>query len=288
MLDLARPPQTVTALAIGERAHAALQGCGGMLDVIKGFETAPYRMAGGHVVWMGTRPRVNHPRAIVLAELPPGDIRRVKLASPWPAPKRRPRLHAGDATAEKLAAAAEMILGRIDAFGDVKGFGAVLRGQALAFPLAEVFDKACEFAAACGAGDWTRAYPIGRGLLGVGEGLTPSGDDFVGGVLFALRLGARGERAAQVETFANRICEAAPKRTHIISATLLGDLSALRGYSLIDEVGLAAMDGSVSRVLTAGRALVTLGHSSGWDLLTGFIAGATGKFEAPKLVKKRK
>lgn len=288
MLDLASPPLTVTALAIGERAHAALQGCGGMLDVIKGFETAPYRTAGGHVVWMGTRPRVNHPRAIVLAELPPGEVRRVRLATPWPAPKRRPRLHAGDATAEKLAAAAAVLLGRIDAFGETRGFGAALRGDALAFPIDSVQDKAAEFALACGAGDWTRAYPIGRSLLGAGEGLTPSGDDFVGGVLFALRLGARGERAAQVEVFANRICEAAPKRTHVISATLLADLAALRGYSLIDEVGLAAMDGSVSRVLTAGRTLVTLGHSSGWDLLAGFIAGATGKLPPSKVARKRK
>lgn len=288
MLDLASPPLTVTALAIGERAHAALNACGGMLDVIKGFEDAPYRLAGEQVIWMGTRPRVHHPRAVVLAALPPGDVRRVRLAQPWPAPRRRPRLHAGDATAEKLAVAADALLARLEAFGTAKGFGAALRGEALEFPLDAVHEKAIAFALACGAGDWTQAFPIGKNLLGVGTGLTPSGDDFVGGVLFALRLGARGDRAQDVETFANRLCAAAPKRTHVISATLMADLAALRGYSVIDEVGLAAMDGSVSRLVTAGRSLVALGHSSGWDLMAGFIAGASGKLAAPKAVKKRK
>jgi hypothetical protein len=288
MLDLDAPPLNVTALAIGERAHGALKACYGMLDVIEGFETAPYRLAGEMVVWMGTRARVHHPRAVVLASLPLGDARRLRLAQPWPAPSRRPCLHVGDATAEKLAVAAEALLVRADAFGAAKGFGPALQGEALEFPLDAVHERAVAFALACGGGEWSRAYDIGRGLLGVGAGFTPSGDDFMGGVLFALRLGARGDRAAAVEAFANRLCRAARRRTHVISATLLADLAALRGYSVIDEVGLAAMDGSVSRLVRAARSLVALGNSSGWDMLTGFIAGATGRLAAPKSAGKRR
>jgi hypothetical protein len=285
MLDLSVPPLTVTALAVGERAHAALSACDGRLDVIQGFEDAPYRLAGEQVVWIGTRPRVHHPRAVVLASVPPGGVREVRLAQPWPAPRRGPRLRAGDATAAKLALAAEALLARLDAFGTAKGLGAALRGETPEFPLDAVHKRAVAFALACAGGDWTQAFPIGRSLLGVGAGLTPSGDDYVGGVLFALRLGARGDRAVEVETFANRLCSAAPARTHVISATLLADLANLRGYSVIDELGLAAMDGSVPRLVTAGRSLVALGHSSGWDLLTGFIAGASGKFAAPQAAR---
>jgi len=278
MLELAFPPHSVTVLAVGERAHAALGACDGMLDVIRGYEDAPYRLAGGQVVWMGTRTPVHHPRAMVLESLPGGAARRLRLAQPWPAPRRGPRLRAGDAGAEQLAVAADTLLAHLDALGTAKGFGAALRGQATEFPLDAVLEQAEAFAHACGAGDWTQAFSSGRSLLGVGTGLTPSGDDFVGGVLFALRLGARGRRAGQVETLAGRLCSAAPDRTHVISATLLADLAALRGYSVVDEVGLAAMDGSISRLVGAGRSLVALGHSSGWDLLAGFIAGASGRF----------
>jgi hypothetical protein len=288
MLDLASPPVTVTALAIGERAHAALSACDGILHLIPGFEHAPYRLAGEQVVWMGTRPRMHHPRAVVLACLPSGELREVRLAQPWPAPRRGPRLRAGDATAAKLAAAAGALMARLDAFGAAKGLGAALRGETPEFPLDAVHEKAAAFALACGNGDWAQAFPIGRSLLGVGAGLTPSGDDFVGGVLFALRLGARGDRAAEVETFAGRLCDAATARTHVISATLLADLAALRGYSAIDDVGLAAMDGSVSRLVGAGRSLVALGHSSGWDLLTGFIAGASGKLARTDIARNHK
>lgn len=291
VLDLASSPVTVTAHAIGERAHAALRACDGVLEVIEGFEHAPYRLAGKEVVWMGTQPamhRVHHPRAIVLAALPPRDIRRVRVAAPLPAPRREPRLHPGDTTAQQLAAAAETLLARLDDIGAARGFGTTLRGDALEFPLGAVQEKAAAFALACGGRNWTQACAIGHGLLGVGGGLTPSGDDYIGGVLFALRLGMRGDCAAGVDTFASRLCAAAATRTHVISATLLADLAALRGYSAMDELGLAAIDGGIPRLIAAGRALAALGHSSGWDLLTGFIAGATGRLAHPKVAGKPK
>jgi len=220
--------------------------------------------------------------------LPPRNIRRVRLAAPLPSPRREPRLHPGDATAQALTAAAETLLARLDEIGEARGFGIALRGDALAFPLDAVQEKATAFALACGGRDWAQACAIGHGLLGVGAGLTPSGDDYIGGALFALRLGMRGDRAAQVETLAGRLCAFAATRTHVISATLLADLAALRGYSAMGELGLAAIDGGIPRVVAAGRALAALGHSSGWDLLAGFIAGATGRLARPGVARKPK
>jgi hypothetical protein len=265
---------SATALCVGDSARAALEACGGMLEVIEGFEHAPYRLAGGQIVWIGTRAPVQHPRAVLLASATGCDARRVRLARPWPAARSGPRLRAGDAASQQLAMAADILLQGLDALGPAKGFGPALRGAALDFPLDAVRGKAQAFARACGRGDWAGACDSGRGLLGVGAGLTPSGDDFVGGVLFALRLGARGGRAREVAHFARRLCGAARERTHLISATLLEDVAELRGYSPVDDLGFAALDGSAARVTGAARKLVALGHSSGWDLLAGFIAGA--------------
>ncbi|MGH7391093.1 MAG: DUF2877 domain-containing protein, partial [Candidatus Rokuibacteriota bacterium] len=65
-------------------------------------------------------------------------------------------------------------------------------------------------------------------------------------------------------------------RTHPVSAALLGDLLAGEGWAPLHDLARAvAADDGAAAVAAAGG-LVRLGHSSGWDLLTGFLAALTG------------
>lgn len=113
-------------------------------------------------------------------------------------------------------------------------------------------------------------------LLGVGAGLTPSGDDFVGGALFALRL-TRPD--PDWRSAAQAIMAHAVQRTHLISATLLSDLANGHSYAALhafaDAVARADTDNAVHHALD----LVSIGSSSGWDMLSGFMAALTGTLD---------
>src|SRR5205085_2196654 len=106
---------------------------------------------------------------------------------------------------------------------------------------------------------------------GLGGGLTPSGDDFVGGALFAQRLLPTHDRSAW-DLAAARIVADAAALTHAISATLLADLSAGEGwaplYALLDALARADTDAAIA----AARSLTAMGHSSGWDIVAGVVA----------------
>jgi len=106
------------------------------------------------------------------------------------------------------------------------------------------------------------------GLIGLGPGLTPSGDDLLGGAMIALRhfgataladrLGAWTlDRAAATGTIA---------RAHLAAAA-----DGL-GASVLHDM-LAALETGVG-VGVARDGLAALGHSSGWDGLAGIVVAA--------------
>lgn len=112
------------------------------------------------------------------------------------------------------------------------------------------------------------------GLLGLGPGLTPSGDDVVAGLLLTLRAAGRHDgpraRALAVDVVG------ALGRTTALSGTLLR--AAARGYAVPPVVELlAAMRGPTpaDRVGPLVRAVAAIGHSSGADLLVGVSAVLT-------------
>jgi hypothetical protein len=107
-------------------------------------------------------------------------------------------------------------------------------------------------------------------LLGLGPGLTPSGDDFVGGALFACRLVARG---AAWDAAVARIVADAATLTHPISARLLADLAAGEGWAPLHDLAVALARRNAPAALVAALRLTALGHTSGWDILAGFSAG---------------
>ncbi|TMI99545.1 MAG: DUF2877 domain-containing protein [Alphaproteobacteria bacterium] len=102
-------------------------------------------------------------------------------------------------------------------------------------------------------------------LIGLGPGLTPSGDDFLVGALALLD--AIGERHAHA-ALARAITDALPGLTAPLSACLLRAAAA-------GQVG-EALHRAVSSVITgdvdaAAAAAGQIGHSSGWDMMAGVM-----------------
>lgn len=124
------------------------------------------------------------------------------------------------------------------------------------------------FADALAAADTEAVEHAALGLLGLGPGLTPSGDDIVAGALVTLRAFAGAPAlAARADTVAQTVVSSAPGRTSLVSADLLGHAAAGRCVPQLAAL-LAALDrgGSLDAPLCA---LLSVGHSSGGDLTRG-------------------
>lgn len=121
-----------------------------------------------------------------------------------------------------------------------------------------------------------RAVPAGlheaSGLVGLGEGLTPSGDDLLGGFLFTLRTldlalrGLLGIEWQHVEAWLRRI----ERHTNKISFSILADHAHGGAAAPLTEFVHAVLEGSSQeRLVDLGSRVARIGHSSGWDMLTG-------------------
>lgn len=148
-------------------------------------------------------------------------------------------------------------------------------------------------ATACAQGDLAHAVDAAERLVGLGPGLTPSGDDLLAGLLLSLRVLGGGltheprhpagdrqalqsaEPAADTVMLADwlgaEVTRDAHTRTTAVAATLLH--CAARGQATA-EVGavLAALAGH-DRLEPSMRRLLAVGHTSGADLGWGLLAG---------------
>lgn len=97
-------------------------------------------------------------------------------------------------------------------------------------------------------------------LIGLGPGLTPSGDDYLGGMLVALRLDGRGMQAEGLWRWLQPRLAA---RTSAISAAHLAAASAGEAHEALHAV----LNGNLDL-----DALDAVGHCSGWDALAGAVA----------------
>jgi len=118
----------------------------------------------------------------------------------------------------------------------------------------------------------SRLEQAARGLVGLGPGLTPSGDDVLCGLLAALGCapaGAHGGLAAKLGRIVLDLCSA----TNDISASYLR--YAARGFSHLALRRLAASIAARDPEAASGAmlSLCSLGHSSGADIASGFLFG---------------
>jgi len=124
-------------------------------------------------------------------------------------------------------------------------------------------------------------------LIGFGEGLTPSGDDFLGGFFFSRWL--LSDYYPQyldeypISPYSDFIAQSKPL-TNLISYTILNDNSEGHTVEPLHLLANGLLQGErENSLIRHAERLIFLGHSTGWDLLTGFLAGIL----APSIHRKR-
>lgn len=116
------------------------------------------------------------------------------------------------------------------------------------------------------------------GLLGLGPGLTPSGDDFLGGLLVALRLLNRGALAARLWA---GLEAAAARRSLELSVAHLRAAAAGRGSAALHAALNALVTGRAGDLPTVLERIEAIGHTSGWDALAGAVTALRSFTEGP-------
>ena len=236
------------------------------------FPDAPYYDAAGEIVWVGSRLPAMHPRAVVTAApVARGEVARFAAL---PREAWSPRLPEPSRT---IVESTRRLAARIAALGAPRGFGALLTGATPAFPLDLAVPRVRALAAAYHEDDHEAVRHASRALLGLGGGLTPSGDDLVGGALFG-RLIVAPDPSPWRKVGAELAIEA-QRASHAISAALLADLAAGASFAPLHATVEALARGDEALGLDAAGVLAALGHSSGWDMLAGLVVGVTGKCE---------
>jgi hypothetical protein len=143
-----------------------------------------------------------------------------------------------------------------------------------AVPRIEALARACE----CGGVERVASALVP--VLGRGSGLTPSGDDFAGGLLFGRRCLARAKGAPlAVGRVVRRTLAHTKGRCSAISAGLLSDLASGHAHAPFHELAdaLGAREGTLDPAIRAARRLVAIGHSPGWSMLAGFFTAVLGR-----------
>ena len=111
-------------------------------------------------------------------------------------------------------------------------------------------------------------------LIGLGPGLTPSGDDFLGGTALGLRAAGRGGKLAQLAAWLRpRLA-----RTSEISAAHLAAALEGEAHETVHDV-LAGLTASRADWARLAARLAALGDTSGWDAAAGLTAGCAAALE---------
>ena len=255
------PPYRFTAEVAGRAARDALASGAG--EVCAVFRRSFYVRANGKYACVGDASLGRGPLNVLVASFtaspPMGSSAEISLegAQTWAAPPLR------GAARPNLEALRKCLDGHVPE----EGLGCVILGvhNALsvhAQPALEAIDR------------WLAGNTLGHEaaqLIGLGPGLTPSGDDYLGGVLVGLRWVGRGPQADSLWRWLEprlaqgtsaisgaHLAAAAQGEVHEALHEVLADLSAWETPDLLPS--LARLD--------------AVGHTSGWDALAGIVAVA--------------
>ncbi len=295
-------------LQIGGTARRLLvpgaRGC-----VLAGFSRAAYlRTEQGECLWLAAQGVPRHTRALCVA----GPLPRLAAGTAFSVAGRRMAV-GGDLAVDFAGAAtwsAPPVVGATPpAAGDMRGrleraFAAcpdpsTARGLGRLIPgilalahgerggapaagpiLALAWPAVRAIAVACLSRDPGTLWREAAALVGLGEGLTPSGDDLLGGLMFSLHTVRQlcpdlaPDPAAQA-----RFLAAAEGRTHPISYALLRDLAAGQAAEPLHAWMRGVVHGAPAACMRAlARDVIGIGHTSGWDLLAGALTGLLPAF----------
>ena len=155
-----------------------------------------------------------------------------------------------------------------------------LGGFILGIEAAEPISREARMAAGAVAelGDWLGAAlstadpaapPLSlASLIGLGPGLTPSGDDFLAGVMIAAHALARPRVAERLYA---KMAPNLARLTHPISAAHLEAAAEGLGSGKLHEILDTILAGHLKRLPGDLAGLAAIGHSSGWDALAGMV-----------------
>lgn len=133
-----------------------------------------------------------------------------------------------------------------------------------------------ELITACRRRDMVRVVNVGLNLVGLGPGLTPSGDDYLGGLLFSayhLEAAYALEFDQDGDLLHNFLNKARPL-TSPISHAILSDLAHGHGPAPLHDLTNLLLQGIAGQPLRdSAQQLTRIGHTSGWDMLAGALTG---------------
>jgi hypothetical protein len=178
---------------------------------------------------------------------------------PWPGAPDHPRLAVALACLNGLARkeAPEHGLARIAFAGASDRHGAL---EPIALPTLTALKA------------WLKAHngPPPLDLLGLGPGLTPSGDDLLCGVLVALHATSRRDVATALYA---AIAAAAPTATSPLSCAFLRAAGEGLAFAELHDAITAMLRADPDGITRAITKLARIGHTSGWDALAGAALG---------------
>ena len=241
-------PVEVTSL--GRFARAALES--GDARVIAVFERSAYVETLAGLACLGTvgNGPLNARCDLVFDNLAVGDFisTDVKSAVTW-RPSPAPEWNASTVRASLVRLCAQVGLRLPSA-----GFGFVIDSARSQPPAIEALQR------------WL-VDPIGNpegasGLIGLGPGLTPSGDDLIGGAMCALH--ATG-RVAQAKRLAAWVLPLARTATNRISHAHLACAAEGECGEAVNAAIVALLAGDAPNL----ESIDAIGHTSGWDALAG-------------------
>jgi hypothetical protein len=302
-------PFLFPAKQIGSRAKALLALPGFSGKVLAVLSTTVYLVGGdGEILWLSQEGLNMHRRCILapfrprstcvgqnffidgpFLRFPEGITIDLDPATEWKPSGVGPE-HPESLTVVK--ACVRRLVKAVMKLGNAKGFGqmspqmspmtsSLVDGNKQAISntdplLARARNSILDLATACFNFDMTEVTRRGRELVGLGPGLTPSGDDFLGGLLFA----AHSLKTAYPQDFnwgeepVMDLIDWASRQTHPISHAILRDHASGQGPEPLHDVVASLLNGQdLGLTLEGAKRLIGIGATSGWDILAGMLTG---------------
>jgi hypothetical protein len=132
--------------------------------------------------------------------------------------------------------------------------------------------------AALGRGDTAAACRHSRSLVGLGPGLTPSGDDFLVGVFAALHV--RQSPGEWLSAICAEVMAGARERTNVISIAALEEAARGRVRESLQALVEALLIGNEASVHTGLARVLAIGSTSGRDMIAGVLCGLEAHLSA--------
>jgi hypothetical protein len=189
-------------------------------------------------------------------------------------PRQAPRGQAGALAIARALGAVRLRAAGLSWRGGLHGYFAPSGGDAWERALLSAARPAIEEAQrAIRHRDFDGLLSAAEVLAGLGPGLTPSGDDFLGGLLAALRFHAAGRGEPVPQAAFDGVAEVASSRTSAFSGFLVR--CAARGMlsASVERVLRAIQAGAPAVAAERGEVVAATGHSSGIDTLAGLVCG---------------